>query len=113
MEEEATERAKRPWGYELRARIAAALENLIAERDREQWVSAFSSDRLHLVIDEHYQAFIAQREAIPPRSFSVPLGALALDTSAVELGGRAKHAALENVVETVLTKFERPEWWVA
>src|SRR5437879_4227368 len=31
MGEDATPRAKRPWGYELRSRIAAALEKLIAE----------------------------------------------------------------------------------
>jgi hypothetical protein len=114
MEEEATRMAKRPWGYELRSRIAAALEKLIAVCDRQQLLYAFSSpNRLHLVIDEHYQVYIAKREAIPPGSISAPLGELELDTAAVELGGGAKRAALENATEAALAKFGRPEWWVA
>lgn len=105
--------AKRPWGYELRARIVAALEKLIAKCDRHQLIFAFSSNRFHLVIDEHYQVYIAQREAIPPGAFSTPLGELGLDTSAIELGGGPMHAALENAAQTALAKFGRPEWWVA
>src|SRR5258707_11716935 len=113
MGEDATPRAKRPWGYELRSRIAAALEKLIAECDRQQLISAFSSNRLHLVIDEHYQVYVVQSGAIPSGSVSAPLEELDLDTSAVELGGGAKRAAIENAVQTALTKFGRPEWWVA
>ncbi len=113
MEEDATARAKRPWGYELRSRIAAALEKLTAVCDRQQLLYAFSSpNRLHLVIDEHYQVYIAQREAISPGSFAVLLGELELDTSAIELGGGAKRAALENGAQKALAKFGRPEWWV-
>jgi hypothetical protein len=110
---DATPRAKRPWGYELRARIAVALEKLITQCDRQQLIFAFSSNRFHLVIDEHYQVYVARSEAIPPGSFSALLGDLELDTSAIELGGGAKRAALENAAQTALAKFGRPEWWVA
>ena len=110
---DATPRAKRPWGYELRSRIAGALEKLITKCDRQQLIFAFSSNRFHLVIDEHYQVYIARREAIPPGSFSAPLAELELDTSAIELGGGAMRAALENAAQTALAKFGRPEWWVA
>jgi hypothetical protein len=113
MEGDATPRAKRPWGYELRLRIAAALEKFIAESDGQQLISASSSNRLHLIIDEHYQVYIAQREAVPSGSFSAPLRELELDTPAIELGGGVKHAALENATEAVLAKFGRPKWWVA
>jgi hypothetical protein len=113
MEGDATPRAKPPWGYELRSRIAAALEKFIGECDRQQLISAFSSNGLHLVIDKHYQVYIAHREAIPPGSVSAPLGELELDTPAIELGGGAKRAALENATEAALAKFGRPEWWVA
>ena len=113
MERDAAPRARPPWGYELRVRIAAALEKFIGECDRQQLISAFSSNRLHLVIDEYYQVYIAEREAIPPGSVSALLGELKLDTSAIELGGGAKHAALENATEAALAKFGRPKWWVA
>jgi hypothetical protein len=107
-------RAKRPWGYELRSRIGAALENLITECNRKQLIFAFSSsDRFHLVIDDHYQVYIAQKDAIPPGSFSAPLADLELDISAIALGGGAKRAALENAAQAALAKFGRPEWWVA
>src|ERR1700686_4335206 len=76
MEGDATPRAKPPWGYELRSRIAAALEKFIGECDRQQLIPAFSSNRVHLVIDEHYQVYIAHSEAIPPGSVSAPLGEL-------------------------------------
>jgi hypothetical protein len=113
MEGDATPRAKRPWGYELRLRIADALEKFIAESDGQQLISASSSNRLHLVIDEYYQVYIAQREAIPPGSFAAALGELEVDTSAIELGGGAKRAALENATEAALAEFGRPKWWVA
>jgi hypothetical protein len=114
MEGDATPRAKPPWGYELRSRIAAALEKFVAECDRQQLISAFSSsNQLHLVIDEQYQVYIVQREAIPLGSISAPLRELELDTSAIELGGGAKRAALENATEAALAKFGRPKWWVA
>jgi len=113
MDEHNHRKADRPWRYELRARVEAALEKLIAESNRWHWGSAFSSSRLHLVIDEQYQASIREKEAIPPGSFSLPLGALGLDPSAVELGDGPKRAALEHAVQTAMAKFERPEWWVA
>jgi hypothetical protein len=114
MDEDATRRVQRPWGYELRARIAAALGRLIADCNRRQLVYAFSSSkRFHLVIDKHYQVHIAQKDAIPPGSFSVPLAELELDIAAVELGEGAQRAALENAAHVALAKFGRPEWWVA
>lgn len=114
MEEDDTPKAKRPWGYELRSRIVATLERLTAECNHKQLNFAFSSsNRFHLVIDEHYQVYIEQREAIPPGSFSAPLAELELDIPAIELGGGAKRAALENAAQIALAKFGRPEWWVA
>jgi hypothetical protein len=114
VDESATPRAERPWGYELRARIAGALEKLIADCNRQQLVYAFSSsNRFHLVIDKHYQVYIADRDAIPSGSFSAPLAELELDISATDLGGGAKRAAIENAAQKALAKFGRREWWVA
>ena len=113
MDEHDHTKTDRPWRYELRSRVEAALEKLIAESDRGRWASTFTSNRLHLVIDEHYRVSIRETEAITPGSFSVPLRALGLDPSAVELGGGAKRAALENAVQTTVAKFERPKWWVS
>src|SRR5579872_2844412 len=103
MDEDATRAVERPWGYQLRARIAAALEKLIGHCNHQQLVYAFSlSNRFHLVIDMHYRVYVAQRDAIPPGSFSVPLADLELDMSAIELGRGAKGAALENAAQTAL-----------
>src|SRR5438874_2040286 len=112
MDEQDNPKTDRPWRYELRARVGAALEKFMAESDRAQWASAFTSNRLHLVIYEHYRASIRETAMIPLGSFSLPLRALGLDPSAVELGGGSKRAALENAVETAMAKFERPDWWV-
>jgi len=114
MDEDGTRRVERPWGYQLRARIAAALEKLVGHCNHQQLVYAFSSsNRFHLVIDKHYHVYVAQRDAIPSGSFSTPLVELGLDISAVELGDGAKRAALESAAQTAQAKFGRPEWWVS
>jgi len=108
-------KARRPTSVELRARVAAAINEFIAGSDRQKWAAAFSSDQFHLVIDDEHKVTIAEM-AVPTTAlylFSIPLGLLPLDPWAVELGGGVKDAALDVAAQSVVQAFKRPKWWVA
>jgi len=113
MSELTRARALQPASHVLRARVVAAIGKFIAKSEPREWLRAFSSNQLRLVIDDEYRVSIAGGNAIATGSFSVPLGALDLDCWAIELGGGVKDAALENVAQAVVRAFERPKWWVA
>jgi len=107
-------KARRPSSPELRTRVVAAINEVIARSTRDEWSAAFSSTTFHLVIDEEYHVSIAERAASTNALYllSVPLGLLELDPWAVELGGGVKDAALEVAAQAVVRAVERPKWWV-
>lgn len=101
-----TSKSKPPTYYELRGLVASAIDDFIDGSQRWERLFAFSSELLHLIIDENYRVSIGKPDSAKGARISLPLASLKLDPWAVGVGGSARGATVDIAAALVMRTFD-------